>query len=386
MANKTGYGTGTVSKRSDGRWAGRLELGMQNGRRLRKTVYGATEREALTKLARLRADLERGQLPSNDRLTTGTFLEQWLHDLVGTVRPATQASYTHMIRRHVLPGLGHIKLAKLGPRDISQLLSEMLEAGLSPRTVQYAHALLKRALGQAERWEVVPRNVARLVEPPRQQHFAPRALNECEARQLVEAAESWPRGALYIMALSLGLRRGELLGLPWAAIDEVNRRLRVQQTIVQVKGRLYIGEPKTTRSRRVLPLPDICLRALTLQRARQEVERSTCSQWMDSGLVFTSGVGTALDPRNVTRDFHAFCEHAGLPRLRLHDLRHSYCSLLLAQGHSPRVLMELMGHSSISLTMNVYSHVAPEMETAAATAIDLLFAQSRGLRESRPQG
>ena len=221
---------------------------------------------------------------------------------------------------------------------------------------------------------LVQRNVAALVDPPAVEDGDMQCLNTAQARALLDAARGDRLEALYNVALSLGLRQGEILGVRWDDINLNRRTLRVTHALQAVNGPLHLVKPKTKRSIRTLPLPSTLVSALEAHRARQADDRlRTGERWQEHGLVFPTGVGTRIHPRNLVRSFHQLLKRAGLPPMRFHDLRHSCLSLLAAQGVPPRVAMEIAGHSDIRLTQNVYTHVFDEAKRHAATAMDSLF-------------
>jgi len=365
---------GTIRQRADGRWESVVHVGWENGRRIRKSFYGRTRREVQQKLVVSLRDLQQGISPTDDRLTTAAFLGRWLDDVKPTIRSRTFVSYEQTVRLHLKPTLGRTPLSKLRPQQIQALLNVKLVSGLSPRSVGIIHAVLRAALGQAVQWDLVPRNVATLVQPPR----APRAeitpLTPEQARGFLDAIRGDRLEALYSVAVALGLRQGEILGLRWSDVDVEASTLRVAQALQRVNGRLEFVEPKSRRSRRTIPMPPTVARALRAHRSRQLEERIAVGpRWRESDLVFTTSIGTPLDSRNVTRRFQAALERAGLPRLRFHDLRHTAASLMLAQGVPARVVMETLGHSQISLTMNTYSHVVPALQREAADRMEAVL-------------
>lgn len=376
MSSRRGHGEGSIYQReSDGRWCATVTLGYRNGKRARKAIYGTTRKEVAEKLKVILRDQQQGLPVAVERQTVAQFLTRWLDDVVKpTTRPKTHASYAQLVRLYIAPALGRHQLATLEPQHVQALLNAKLQDGLSPRTVLHIRAVLRRALGQALKWGLVRRNVATLIDPPRAHRVEIRPLTPEQGRALLEAARGDRLEALYRVALSLGLRLGEALGLRWVDIDLEAGTLRVAQALQRVGGRLSFTEPKSAQSRRRLPLPEALARALTVHRARQRAERLRAgAAWHEHGLVFASTVGTPLEPRNVTRSFKALLTRAGLPDVRFHDLRHSCASLLAAQGHHPRLIMETLGHSQISLTMNTYAHVFPEAQRAAAATMDALF-------------
>ena len=256
------------------------------------------------------------------------------------------------------------------------LLARKSASGLSAQSVRHVRTILRIALNQAIKWELVTRNAAALTIAPRLERKRFRCLSPDEARQLLDAAQGNRLEGVFSAALALGLRMGEILGLRWQGdVDLDGGTLRVNQAIYRIKGKgLVASEPKTERSRRTLFLPDTVLRALRAHRLRQLQERLAAgSRWQNSGLVFTSSIGTALEPRNLFRSFKAQLRKADLPDVRFHDLRRSAASLLLAQGVPMRAVMEVLGHSSISTTADIYSHVMPAMMRDVADKMDAIL-------------
>lgn len=240
----------------------------------------------------------------------------------------------------------------------------------------YIRAVLRQALGQAERWGLVTRNVAKLAEPPRLRRREVQPLSPEEARALLIAISDDRLESLYLIAIGVGLRQGEILGLAWSDVDFETSTVTVRNALQRVAGKLALVEPKSTTSRRTVAMPRFVRDALWAHRGRQRTQRLLAgSRWHDDprNLVFTTTVGTPMDGIAVTRRFQATLATAGLPRQRFHDLRHLCATLLLAQGVAPRVVMETLGHSQISLTLNTYSHVIPALGRAAADEMDAIL-------------
>lgn len=372
---RRGPNEGSIHERWDGRWAGSVHIGYEDGCRVRKHVMGRSRKEVADKMAALmRAHAEKRPIPSQ-REKLGPFLRRWLDEVARpTLRASTYDSYDDILRLHLIPGLGHIALAKLAPAEVQAFLNRKLDGGLSPRRVQYIHAVLRRALGTAERWGMVSRNVAKLVDPPRVPKHEIRPLTPEQARRLIDAVGDDRYRALYVTALGTGLRQGELLGLRWEDVDLDAGRLRVRHTLANVGGTLTLLEPKTERSRRSVMLPDSVVSALRAQRTRQRMERLVAgSRWVDSGHVFATTVGTPLHAATVTRAFQAALERTGLPRSRFHDLRHAAATFLLAQGMTLEDVKQPLGHSSITLTSNTYGHVLEQRQRQVAQAMDAVL-------------
>lgn len=254
------------------------------------------------------------------------------------------------------------------------MLAQKLAAGLSPRRVHHLRAVLRRALGQAVRWGLLSRNAAALAAPPRVAYQPPPAMDPATARRILEAVAGDRLGPLYTVALATGLRQGELLGLRWEDVDLERASLRVTGALQRVDGEYRIVEPKTARARRTLPLARPAVEALRLQRQRQREERLRAGPlWEDWGLVFTTERGRPLNHSVVTKRLQDLLAAAGLPRLRFHDLRHGCATLLLSAGVPPRAIMELLGHSQITLTLGTYAHVIPAMLEDAAARMDAVL-------------
>ena len=371
MTTRRGRGEGSITRRADGRWMARVDLGWQDGKRRRKTLYGRTKREVQDKLRETLHRTEKGLPPIPEQETVGAFLRRWLEIVRGKVRPRTHKSYEQVVRIHLEPGIGRVRLAKLTPLDVSAWFESRHAAGVGGRTIHYARAVLRAALNQALKWELVSRNVASLTDPPRYRAREIAPLTPEQTRKFLAAVAGHRLEALFTVAVGLGLRLGEALGLPWDAVNLDAGTLSVRQTLERAGKQPRFGEPKSARGRRTITLPRIVTAALRKHRTRQLQERLISGErWNDSGLVFTTEAGAPLDGCNINRTFKAVLRRAGLPAIRYHDLRHTAATLLLAQGVDPRTIMETLGHSQISLTLNTYAHVVPALQRKAAAKMD----------------
>lgn len=359
-------------RRKDGRWAGNVQVGYANGRRAFKVVYGQTRTEVLEKVRQATESNRQGLLVAGRSPRLDEFLALWLKTIEGTIRQSTYVSYEGIARRHLIPALGRTTLERLSIHDIAGLIAKKRSEGLSPRTAQYVLYVLRNALNKAVRWGAASRNVAALVDAPRVPHRDVNVLSPTDALRLVGAARDDHLEALWVLAISTGLRRGELLGLTWNDVDLDRRQLRVTKALQRVSGKgLVLVETKTRRARRSIVLPIGAVEALRRQKARQTEDRKGAgNSWKETEFVLKSSEGTALDPDNVSRSFARLLDRAHLPRMRFHDLRHSCASLLLAQHVPPRVVMETLGHSRISVTLDTYTHVMPALQRDAADAMD----------------
>jgi integrase len=359
-----------ITKRKDGRYMARYTVHTPDGPK-RKLIYGRKYKDVEKKLNKARGDAVRGITYDAGKQTVGEYLTQWLSDSVrDTVRQRTYERYESIVRVHLDPSIGRVKLQALTPAHVRGLYRERLDAGLAPRSVLHIHRTLSKALKQAHDDGLIPRNAAGPVRPPRPRREEIRPLDREQVRDLFEAAR-WDRlEALYVLAVTAGLRRGELQALKWEDVDLEAETLQVRRTLSEPKGGYIFEAPKSGKGRSIR-LARKAMAALREHRKRQLEERmERGALWQDHGLVFPSGIGTPLLGGNLNRAFKATLQRAGLSELRFHDLRHTCATLLLRQGVNPKFVQELLGHADISLTLNVYSHVLPDMGDAAASAMD----------------
>lgn len=366
-------GEGSLYRRSDGRWTGAHYVLRPDGGRVRRAVYGKTRKEAADRLAELIAKTGAGIALGVDAWTVERYAEYWLVEVVAPrLRPATLSSYRETLRLHILPFVGRSRLRALTPAHVRRLLADRAAHGLGPRSVQIVHSTLRAMLGEAVREELVERNVAAIVRSPTVQRSEIRPWSPEEAAMFLRSAADHRLYGLFAVGVALGLRKGELLALRWSDVDLDQRLLQVRQNVQRLPGAgLVFGPPKSSRSRRSIPLPDVSVRVLRAHRARQASEMLAFGPaWVESGLVFTSSVGTVIEPRNLSRLFDELTSKAGVRRIRFHDLRHTCASILLAQGVPARVVMDVLGHSQLAITTDLYSHVMPNALREAAQAVD----------------
>lgn len=393
---RRGAGEGTITKNeARGRWEGRLTVGYSTtGKRVRRKVTGRTRNEVVGKLRDLQTAAGQGMSLVSDNVTVSAFLEDWLNNILpGTVSKATEAQYRQIADLYVIPALGRKRLRTLQPRDVTMMLRDMAKRGLSANTQRLARAVLRRAIRWAETNGSVARNVAALADPPKGKASDGKALTVIEARAVLAAARRPPKGtkaeqldptkshrleAAFTVALSLGLRRSELLGLAWSDLDldGTPPRLTVRRGLKRHKGAgMALEDLKTARSRRTINLPEPVVASLRRHKVRQAEERLAAGDlWRacpdDADLVFRTATGEAIDPNNFGRAVRKLCEDAGIPGTwSPHSLRHSAASLLLAQGVPLKVISDILGHSSISVTADIYAHLVDEAKTEAAEAM-----------------
>jgi integrase len=371
---RRGRGEGLIHRRTDGRWEARVDLGWHDGKRVRRSMYGVTRQDVARRLAATLREQQLGLLQMGPSQRLDAYLDQWLKTAKPGLAPKSYIAYEMYLRRHIIPELGNLRLDKLNPEHVEALLTRKLEEGLAPQSVVHIRGVLRRALGRAVRFGLLGPNVAALTDPPRMQRREMAAMTPEQARAFLDAIGGDRLEALYLLALTTGMRQGELLGLRWPDVDLDGGELRVVHALQRLEGALRLVNPKTAKSRRSVTLPAITVEALRRHHSQQaEVRLSAGVDWKDAGFVFCTSSGRPLEPRNVTRSFQRFLKRSGLMRMRFHDLRHSFATLLLIQGLSPRVVMEMLGHSQITLTMNTYSHVIPALQREAASKLDALL-------------
>ena len=370
---KRGNGEGSISRRKNGGWCAQYTVYMSEGRK-RRTLYGKTRQEVAVKLSKALADREGGFTFDAGTTTVEEYLARWLsHSVRDTVSQKTYERYESIVRIHLSPALGRIRLKALTPGHVRGLYREKLDAGLAPRSVLHIHRTLSKALKQATDDGLIPRNAASSVKPPRPRSEEMQPLSRDQARTFLDTVRGDRMEALYVLAITAGLRQGELLALKWEDVDleGTNPTLEVRRSLSETRGRRSFVTPKSGRGRH-LRLSRRAVRALRTHRKRQLEERvRKAGLWEDHGLVFPSEVGTPMSGRNLYRAFKIRAERASLPQtIRFHDLRHTCATLLLRQGVNPKFVQELLGHADISLTLNTYSHVLPDMGDAAAGGMD----------------
>ena len=366
---KRGANEGAIFQRKDGRWCSVIDLGWENGKRNRKSFYGATRKKVAEDLNKALREKARGLPVVLERQTVDQFLGHWLENVVQpSTRPATFSSYADTMRLHVVPDLGRFLLSKLAPMHVQSLLNKKLKQGLSPRYVSYIRSVLRIALSQAVKWNLVTYNVVDRVDPPRVERHQVRSLDSTSACNFLNVVKGDRLETLYSIALSVGLRRGEILGLRWQDLDLEAGMLSVRQAAQRIRGKgMTFVPPKTDRAHRTVNVPSPVIASLRRHRRAQLEERLKAgSQWHDFDLVFPSNIGTPLEPRNLDRHFKRMLAKAGLPDMRFHDLRHTAASLMLAANVNPRTAADILGHSRISVTLDTYSHVMPAAMHEAA--------------------
>lgn len=375
MRKRRGRGEGSIFQRKDGLWVGSMTVGYEeNGRRRRRSVYGPTKATVLDRLTRLRALTLTGNLGSPERLTVAAYLGRWLEDAARpAIRESTYRGYDDVFRVHVIPRIGGVALARLQPAHLQAMLSDMEKTGASARMRQLTFDVVRHALKQAVAWRMIPRNPAETVVRPRVSRKEMQVLDVDQVHRLLAAAQGDRLQALYTLLVGAGLRLGEALGLTWPDLDPKRAALHIRRQLCEVRGRLWLAEPKTSAARRTVTLPGFVVAAIRAHEERAKVEGTLLN---DRLLVFTDAEGTPLRRSNIRRrSFEPLLRLAGIPHIRLHDLRHTFATLALRANVHPLIVQQQPGHSHIAITLGTYSHVLPSLAQAAAAQLDALLAR-----------
>jgi integrase len=373
--SKRANGEGSIIEREDGKHIVRLSVrdAAGNIKRIKRIARNKTEaRETLRQLQKQHQDGI--DLTSGD-LTVSIFLTRWLEDSVRpTVRQRTYENYESMVRVRLVPHIGGVKLRKLNPAIIQKMYTDLSDSGLSARSVHHTHRALHKAMKHALRQGMIARNPCEAVDPPRAQGSEMKTLSGSEVGVLLSGTEGERFHTLYVLAITSGLRMGELLGLRWSDVEFEKRRLFVRRSLQKAKGGFMFVEPKTAKSRRTVMLTDRALTALKTHRQHQIEDRLALGpSWNDQDLVFTSEIGGPMDPGNCAAIFKKALRRLELPDIRFHDLRHTCATLLLSAGTHPKIVSEMLGHSTIVLTLDTYSHVIPVMHSEAAETMERIL-------------
>lgn len=376
--------SGMVFEREKGVWYARVTFTDQDGKRryIKRRAESKTNAKEIVKQLLRDLDDSGDVVVEGHNISLNKYFDNWLETAAKPrLSERTFCDYEDLLRRYVRPAMGNKRLSDLRPLDVQGFYSAMQERGLSARTVRYTHAVLSSALKQAMKWGLILRNPASLVELPKQTRQEMQALSPEAAVRFLDAAAKDRWGIIYMVALVSGMRPEEYLALQWKDIDFISGIATVQRTLCWRRkgGGWYFGEPKTSRSRRSIPLPTSTIRLLMSHKRHQGEERLKAGQkYQNYDLVFATNDGGPLLPQNLfRRHFKPILKEAGLPAsIRVYDLRHSCATLLLATNENPKVVSERLGHASITLTLDTYSHVLPSMQKAATDKLEKMLFSS----------
>lgn len=335
-----------------------------------------TKKEAQRFLAEKLVQLNNG-IPEPSRDSLGTYLLQWLEDKRPQIRPGTFRSYEWLLKKHIVPMIGHMALADIKPQHIQELYTKLQspEIQLSNQSVLNAHRILVQALNRAVKWDLIHKNPASAVHPPRPSRVEMAVWSEQELKRFLEHTRNSRYHIAYVLLSSTGMRLGELLALRWSDVNLECGEIHITRSLSYTGKGYKIQEPKTRSGRRTITIPKSVVRELIKHRVKQHQERLKAGElWQDNDLVVATALGRPVLQHNIRMQFQKYIEQLGLKRIRIHDLRHTHATILLKRGIHPKVVQERLGHSDISLTLNTYSHVLPSLQEAAAAKIDDLYA------------
>lgn len=380
---RRGKGEGNIRQRDDGRWEGTITVGYTaRGNPKRVSVYGRTREEAAKKHFQMGAKHGKGLLAAPDRVTVAQYLESWLESREADGRkPTTMAGY-RTAAAHVTKQLGRVRLQGLTAPQVQNLYTQLrkpvkLEDGtVKPglgNGLHHVHRVLRAALNDAIKLDILTVSPLAKLNAPGVKRTESTVWTDDQALTFLEYAAGHRWFALLWLALSTGMRRGELLGLRWEDIDLERKVLHVKRNLTTLGGKRVILDPKTHRSRRPIHLSLEDLKVLEDHRAGQDAEQELAEVWQETGWVFCTGIGTTITPGNLSRAFKGIIEAAGVPDIRFHDLRHSSASLAAVAGVEPKVLSERLGHATVGFTMSVYAHSYAKQHNAAADMMGALL-------------
>jgi integrase len=394
MAKKRGNGEGSITKRKDGSWMGRVTIGRKSDGNLdRKCVYGRTRAEVSEKITKLLNEVNSGTYIEPTKMTTGEWLDIWFMEYVLTTkRPSTSKGYDDIIKLHLKPTVGNIPLKDLSPVHLQSAYNEKLKdkkledgtikKGLSARTIEHINVMLGTALNQAIKCGYTTKNVSKLVAKPKVEQAEIQYLSLEEQRKLLSILNTHRLGFAYEFDMATGLRQSELLGIRWKDFNEEKGSITIRHTIMrqrnydddESKTKIVKGKPKTKKGIREIPLAPSILKKLKMHRENQEKYKLEYEAvWKDSGLIFTSEIGTNIEPRRLLDTYHKLLAKLGLKKRGIHTLRHTFATRAIENGMDVKTLSEILGHEDVSTTLNLYVHSSDEVKKESMNKMDYLF-------------
>ncbi len=378
MARRRRAGEGTIYQRADGTWTAKVTYEDQMGRTQRKSLYAKTEKEILAKKKSFEKSIERGVIAA-DKLKVSDWLNTWLETYKKpSVKQNTYEGYDRVIKKHLIPTIGSIYLKDLRPEHIQAMINEksvrgnLLTGGpLQPRMVEYIYTVLHVALEQAYKNQIIIYNPCDMVTKPQKVKKEFNCWTADQANTFLAAMRGERDYIIYLLALTTGLRRSELIALRWADVDMKHNLLSVKQVMVRVRGGYKFQEPKTIKSKRTIHISNKVVKALKEWKRQQNIEKAAYpGEYNEKDLIFCSIMGEPVNPESVSRNFKKDLEAAKLPEIRFHDLRHCHASMLLERGTDLKTISDRLGHSTITMTADIYSHITDKLQAQAVKSLD----------------
>ena len=368
---RRGHGEGTIFLRKDGRWEASLKI-EETGKR--KSVYGKTRKEVADKLDKVRQEQKQGILATGPQQKFKDYLEQWFEDVQKpTLRPSSIERYQFCIYKHILPALGHVQLQKLTAQQIQSFYNSKRKAGMAPESVITLHKVIHKALDNAVRWRLVSHNVSDNITLPHGSERKAQALTIEQVHDLLNVAKGHELEAMIILLLDTGMRHGEAIALRWDDLDLEKRTMSIHRTVSRLKQGQVEGSPKTESSERTITLSASVVPALKAHRAKQNERKLRAGEkWHNLNLVFPSRTGRHLEKINTIGRFHALLEQVGLPRIRIHDLRHTAITLMMEMGLNQKAIQERVGHTDMKMTWK-YTHVSQQMQEEITSRMESIL-------------
>ncbi|MDV2685175.1 site-specific integrase [Alkalihalophilus lindianensis] len=350
----------------------------ENGKYKKKVKRGfKTKKDAEAALVEAQDAFNKGTYIEPSKMLYSEFMESWLKDKKINVKKSTYNNYKYLLDSHLLPSLGHLELSKIGPRDIQSLYNEIKENKiLSDENLRKVHTIIKDSLSKAVKWEMIMKNPAELIDAPKVVKREVEVWNEDQIKAFLKAANGARYYYAFLMALTTGMRQGEILGLRWKDIDELNGTISIVQTLSHRGQELSAGAKTDAGNRRISIDQNTMNQLLALKKLYKLEKLSSGSVYEDFDLVIRTSVGTPLSPRNLLRSFYSIIEKANVPKIRFHDLRHTHASLMLKQGVNPKIVSERLGHANVRITLDTYSHLLPNLQKDTAEQFGKLFYNS----------
>jgi integrase len=374
-------GAGNIRKRADGRWEGSYSLGSDpvTGKRVRRSIYGASEKEVLEKLQKINVEISSGEYVEPVKMTLSSWLDIWISEYSGHLKPSTKVSYQGKLDYRIKPALGSLRLSEIKAHEIQRFYNTLINThGLSPKTAKNIHGILHKALSQAEELGYIKKNPASVCKLPRIEKAKIKPLDERGTTNFLQAIQGHPYETLFLVALFTGARQSEIIGLTWDCVDFEKGTILLYRQLQKIDGTFQFISLKNNKSRTISPAPSV-MKALQEHRRTQAAQRlKTGSAWKNLDFVFTNALGENLTQSMAYEAFKKIMAGIGLPNTRFHDLRHSYAVAALQSGDDIKTVQENLGHHTAAFTLDTYGHVTEKMKQESANRMERYYQSLKG--------